>query len=138
VGQTNRFKAAVIGAPCVDLFSMYGTSDIGVTFGEDQWRAYPSQVEGRSLEDLALHLLRMSPITYAPAVETPLLLLHGEADLRCPISQSEAYFTLLKRLGKDVEMVRFPGCNHLFLRSGHPKMREAYLERTLGWFQKYL
>ena len=67
-----------------------------------------------------------------------MLLLHGEADLRCPIGQSEAYFTVLKRLGKVVEMVRFPDSSHLFLRLGHPKMREEYLARTLSWFQKYL
>ena len=67
-----------------------------------------------------------------------MLLLHGEADARCPISQSEAYFTMLKRLNKEVEFVRFPDCSHLFPRLGHPKMREEYLARTLGWFQRYL
>ena len=138
VGQTNRFRAAVVGAPCIDLFSMYGTSDIGVTFGEAQWNSDLSLLNGQPLDQLALQLLRRSPITYAPAVETPVLLLHGEADLRCPIGQSEAYFTVLKRLGKIVEMVRFPDCSHLFLRQGHPRLREEYLARTLSWFQRYL
>ena len=138
VGQTNRFKAAVVGAPCIDLFSMYGTSDIGVTFGEMQWNSYLSELGGQPLDQLALKLLRRSPITYAPAVETPVLLLHGEADLRCPIGQSEAFFTVLKRLGKVVEMVRFPDCSHLFPRLGHPRLREEYLARTLEWFQNYL
>ena len=138
VGQTNRFQAAVVGAPCIDLFSMYGTSDIGVTFGEMQWNSSLSELDGQPLDQLALKLLRRSPITYAPAVETPVLLLHGEADLRCPIGQSEAFFTVLKRLGKVVEMVRFPDCSHLFPRQGHPKLREEYLARTLGWFQNYL
>jgi dipeptidyl aminopeptidase/acylaminoacyl peptidase len=45
---------------------------------------------------------------------------------------------MLKRLGKTVELVRFPDCSHLFLRSGHPRMREEYLARTLAWFNKYL
>ena len=45
---------------------------------------------------------------------------------------------MLKRLGKEVEMVRVPDCSHLFLRLGHPKMREEYLARTLAWFNKYL
>ena len=138
VGQTNRFRAAVVGAPCIDLFSMYGTSDIGVTFGEAQWNSDLSLLDGQPLDQFALKLLRRSPITHAPAVDTPVLLLHGEADLRCPIGQSEAYFTVLKRLGKVVEMVRFPDSSHLFLRLGHPKMREEYLARTLSWFQKYL
>ncbi|MCH8298744.1 MAG: prolyl oligopeptidase family serine peptidase, partial [Chloroflexi bacterium] len=71
-------------------------------------------------------------------VDTPVLLLHGDADARCPIGQSEEFFTALKRLGKEVEFVRFPGCSHLFPRMGHPKMREEYLARTLGWFNRFL
>jgi dipeptidyl aminopeptidase/acylaminoacyl peptidase len=130
VGHTPRFKAAVVGAPCIDLPSMYGTSDIGVSFGESQWN-------GTRWEALALAVER-SPLTYAPAVETPVLLLHGEADLRCPIEQGEQYFVALKRHGKVVEFVRFPDCSHLFLRVGHPRMREEYLRRTLAWFQRYL
>ena len=86
----------------------------------------------------AKKLLERSPIAYAANVDTPVLLLHGEADLRCPIAQSEEYFSLLKRLGKEVEFVRFPGCNHVFLRMGHPKMREEYLERMLAWFRRWV
>jgi len=130
VGHTNRFKAAVVGAPCIDLYSMYGTSDIGVSFGEAQW--------GGTIVDSAQELIKRSPITYAASVNTPVLLLHGEADMRCPIGQSEEYFLVLQRLGKEVEFVRFPECNHLFPRTGHPKMREEYMARTLGWFQKWL
>jgi dipeptidyl aminopeptidase/acylaminoacyl peptidase len=130
VGHTPRFKAAVVGAPCIDLPSMYGTSDIGISFGELQWH-------GTRWEALALAVER-SPLTYAPAVETPVLLLHGEADLRCPIEQGEQYFVALKRHGKVVEFVRFPDCSHLFLRVGHPRMREEYLRRTLEWFRRYL
>jgi dipeptidyl aminopeptidase/acylaminoacyl peptidase len=130
VGHTPRFKAAVVGAPCIDLVSMYGTSDIGVSFGEVQWGGSPAD----NFQELVKH----SPLTYAAQVETPVLLLHGEADLRCPISQSEAYFVQLKRLGKEVELVRFPGCSHLFLRFGHVRMREEYLARTLAWFNKHL
>ena len=130
VGHNDRFKAAVVGAPCIDLHSMYGTSDIGVSFGEDQW--------GGTLVDAAQELIKHSPITYASKVNTPVLLLHGEADARCPVAQSEQFFVVLKRLGKEAEFVRFPDCNHVFPRTGHPKMREEYLARTLGWFQRWL
>lgn len=130
VGHDTRFRAAVVGAPCIDLPSMYGTSDIGVSFGERQWGGTRQEAEQAFRE--------RSPLTYAANVETPVLLLHGEADVRCPIEQSEQYFVALKRLGKEVEFVRFPGCSHLFLRSGHPKMREEYLARTLAWFNKHL
>ena len=130
VGQETIFKAAVVGAPCIDLTSMYGTSDIGVTFGEVEWGGR----RGDALEAYLAH----SPITYAHRVEAPVLLMHGEDDARCPIGQSEQYFVELKRLGKEVEMVRFPGCSHGFLRAGPPKMREEYLSRMLGWFDRYL
>jgi acylaminoacyl-peptidase len=130
VGHTKRFRAAVVGAPCTDLYSMCGTSDIGVSFGEVQW--------GGSLTGAAPELFNRSPLTYAANVDTPVLLLHGEADVRCPIAQSEEYFVALKRLGKEVEFVRFPDCSHLFPRLGHPKMREEYLSRTLEWFNRWL
>ena len=58
--------------------------------------------------------------------------------MRCPIAQSEAYFVALQRLGKEVELVRFPECSHLFTRIGRPQIREEYLARTLAWFNKYL
>ncbi len=130
VGHTDRFRAAVVGAPVVNLVSMYGTSDIGVSFGEPQW--------GGQLVDAFDAFVEHSPLMYAANVETPVLLLHGESDHRCPISQSEEFFVSLKRLGKTVEFVRFPGCNHGFVRGGHPKMREEYFTRMKDWFDKYL
>ena len=130
IGHDTRFGAAVVGAPCIDLLGMYGTSDIGVSFGERQW--------GGLRKDEIESYLEHSPLTYADKVETPVLLLHGESDHRCPIEQSEQYFVSLRRLGKEVEFVRFPGCSHGFLRVGHPKMREEYLSRALGWFNKHL
>ena len=138
IGQTNLFKSAVVGAPCTDLFAMYGTSDIGITFGEAQWDSNPEDDRDATLQAFAERLLSRSPITYAPSVETPVLLLHGETDLRCPITQSEAYFTILKRLDKTVEFVRFPDCSHLFLRYGPTVLKEEYLKRTIEWFQRYL
>ncbi len=130
IGHDTRFKAAVIGAPCINLSSMYGTSDIGVRFGEVQW--------GGKRWDALDAFLEHSPLTYSPNVETPALLMHGEADHRCPIEQSEQYFVTLKRLGKEVEFVRFPGSSHGFVRTGHPKLREEYLSRLLGWMNKHI
>ena len=135
IGHTDRFRAAVIGAPCANLYTMYGTSDIGISFGEPQWGG---SVTDTPPDILAQKLLARSPITYAKNVDTPALLLHGEADARCPVAQSEEYFVALKRLGKTVEFVRFPGCNHAFPRTGHPRMREEYLTRMLAWFDDWL
>ena len=130
VGQDRRFGAAVAGAPCIDLPSLYYTSDIGVSFGE-------LHLGGTAMENSEA-MRERSPLTYAPNVETPVLLMHGEADFRCPINQSEQYFTALKRLGKEVELVRFPDSSHLFNRAGHPRLREEYLKRALDWFDSRL
>ena len=130
IGQDTRFKAAVIGAPCINLSSMYGTSDIGVRFGEVQW--------GGKRWNALDAFLEHSPLTYAPNVETPALLMHGEDDHRCPIEQSEQYFVTLKRLGKEVEFVRFPGSSHGFVRTGHPRLRVEYLSRLVGWMDKHI
>ncbi len=130
IGHSRRFGAAVVGAPCTNLFTMYGTSDIGVSFGEPQW--------GWSSMDSPEKLLARSPISHASKVTAPVLLLHGEADARCPVGQSEEYFVALKRQGKTVEFVRFPGSNHSFPRTGHPRMREEYLSRLVAWFDQWL
>ncbi len=62
-------------------------------------------------------------------------------DARGPIAQSEEYeeyYVALKREGKTVEFVRFPDCSHLFLRGGHPAMRQQYYDRVVAWFRRWL
>ena len=130
IGHTNRFKSAIVGAPVTNLYSMYGTTDIGVGFGERQWGGPP----WTNLEEYAKH----SPITYASNVETPVLLVHGELDIRCPIAQSEEYYVALKRMGKEVEFLRFPGGYHGFTVTAHPRLREAYVEEQLAWWKRTL
>ena len=129
VGHDHRFKAAVIGAPCINLHSMYGTSDIGVSFGENQW--------GGSVLENVEALVERSPLTYVSEVQTPVLLMHGEEDYRCPIEQAEQFFVALKRQGKAVEFVRFPKSSHGFRKSGHPALHEEYLDRMLSWLERY-
>ena len=126
-----RFNAAAVGAPCIDLPSMVGTSDIGVRWGEMQWGGKRTE----KMEDM----IQRSPVNYASNVGCPVLLLHGEEDLRCPISQSEQYFVALKRYGKTVEFIRFPGCSHRFIRiGGDAKMAIQYFNRVLAWFDHYV
>ena len=71
-------------------------------------------------------------------IETPLLILHGELDFRCPIEQAEQLYVTLKHLKKEVEFVRFPGANHELSRSGDPNMRMERLHHICRWFEKYL
>ncbi len=130
IGQTDRFQACVCGAPCFDLESMYGTSDISHTFGEQQWGGAPYA----SKEWYAAH----SPSTFAHRATTPTLIVHGEADDRCPIGQGEQMFVALKKAGCEVEFARYPGGSHSFRRAGNPAHREDVLTRMLAWFKDHL
>jgi dipeptidyl aminopeptidase/acylaminoacyl peptidase len=67
-----------------------------------------------------------------------LLLLHSERDLRCPIEQAEDLFTRLKLLGRDVELVRFPGESHELSRSGAPAHRLQRFDLILEFFDRHL
>jgi dipeptidyl aminopeptidase/acylaminoacyl peptidase len=130
ITQSDRFKAAVCGAPCFDLRSMYGTSDIGHAFGDLHWGGPPT-------EHADWYAAR-SPSTFIDRAVTPTLIIHGEADERCPIGQSEQMFIALKKAGREVEFVRYPNCSHLFLRNGPPAYRADLYRRILAWFQAYL
>jgi dipeptidyl aminopeptidase/acylaminoacyl peptidase len=82
--------------------------------------------------------LRQSPITYARDIETPVLILHSENDLRCPIEQADQLFVTLRMLGKDVEYWRFPDEGHELSRSGAPKHRQQRAELILDYFARHL
>jgi dipeptidyl aminopeptidase/acylaminoacyl peptidase len=130
VGHTDRFKAAVIGAPVVDLVSFYGTADIGHMFG-------PLQIGGTPWE-CPDEYRRRSPLTELHKATTPSLILHGEADDRVPIGQGEQCFMTLKQAGCITEFVRYPGEAHAMLRTGLPAHRYDYLTRVVEWFQKHM
>jgi dipeptidyl aminopeptidase/acylaminoacyl peptidase len=80
----------------------------------------------------------MSPLTYAPSIRTPLLIIHSENDLRCGIEQAENLYATLKVLKRKVEMVRFPEESHGLSRGGRPDRRLVRLERILEWFERHL
>jgi dipeptidyl aminopeptidase/acylaminoacyl peptidase len=132
IGHTNRFKAAISERAVNDWYSMQGASDIGGTFN----RQYlgPDATIQENLEAV----LRQSPLTYAKNIETPVLILHSEVDLRCPISQGEQLFVVLKQRRKDVEFVRFPDEDHELSRSGRPSHRVDRFNVILDWWSRKL
>lgn len=131
VGHTDRFQAAVTQRSISNMYTKYGTSDIG-------WFGNKRGMGGRDLWDSESFLMERSPIGYAPYVKTPLLIIHSEQDYRCPMEQAEQFYVALKRLGKEVEFVRFAGENHELSRSGKPWNRIERLDRIVGWFTKHL
>ena len=129
VGHTQRFKAAISERAVNNLVSMFGSSDL--------FWVFERQFGGPLWENVDAYLER-SPSTYAQAIETPVLVLHSENDLRCNIEQGEFLFTLLRLLGKEVELLRFPGESHELTRGGSPRHRVLRFEAVLEWFDRYL
>lgn len=127
ISQSARFKAAVAGATIFNRHNFWGTSDIGYEFGMWHFGGTPWEDEDR--------LLARSPVRYAGQISTPLLLLHGEADLRCPIEQSEQFYQVLRFREVPVVMVRYPGEHHVFKK---PSNRQDRFARTRAWFEHYL
>lgn len=125
ITQTNRFKAAVAGAVVSDRYSMFGTSDIPF-FSEHEMGGVPWENRDKYFS--------RSAIAFVANVQTPVLFIHGESDLRCPITQSEEYYLSLKRLGKIAVMARYPGEFHGFTKPSHKFDR---FERMIAWFDHY-
>ncbi len=129
IDHTNRFKAAISERAVNNLVSMFGSSDL--------FWVFERQFGGPLWDNIEAYLDR-SPSTYANNIETPVLVLHSEQDLRCNIEQGEHLFTLLRLLGKEVEMLRFPGESHELTRGGSPAHRVMRFDAVLEWFGRYL
>ncbi len=129
VGHTDRFKAAVSERAVNNFDSQWGSSDFGWDF-----KGYTGKF---LFEDVELYL-RMSPSSYARDIHTPLLILHSEEDLRCPVEQAEHLFVTLRLLKRPVELVRFPAESHELTRSGSPLHRVQRFELVVEWFDRYL
>ncbi len=125
IGQTNRFKAAVVGAAVTNLWSFTGTADIP-GFLPDYFRGEPWEV----FENYRKH----SPMTYAGNVKTPALILHGESDIRVPISQGYEFHNALKRRGVTTQMVTYPRMPH---GPNEPKFMLDIMNRHIDWVEKY-
>ncbi|MGV3489084.1 MAG: S9 family peptidase [Tuberibacillus sp.] len=129
VTKTDRFKAAVTQRCISNMYSFFGTSDIGYFFGEGQLQADQWEDEDK--------IMAVSPIRHARNVKTPTCIIHSDQDLRCPIEQAEQWYVALRRLGVETRFVRFKGENHELSRSGKPKNRLTRLHEIVSWFNKY-
>ena len=79
-----------------------------------------------------------SPGKYSLNIKTPLLFIHSDQDLRCPLSEAMAVYAGAVRAGSIVRMVLFHGENHELSRSGKPVNRIKRLEEITEWFEYYL
>lgn len=126
VGHTDRFKRAVTQRCISNWVSFYGASDIGPFFNEYQL--------GADLSDVTA-LWNMSPLKYAHQVKTPLLILHGEEDLRCPLSQAQEMYIAMKKYRNETKLITYPQSSHGLSREGLPNLRMERLTDIQDWFK---
>ena len=135
ITQTDIFAAAIAGAPLTNMISMYSIiyKNSGGTNGAifessqgrftsgpwDEWQAYT----------------RNSPVAHAKNVKTPLIILHNDLDGAVDFTQGVEYYNTLRRLGKPVIMLEYPGENHGLAR---PANQQDYTVRMKEFFDHYL
>lgn len=135
ITQTDRFQAAVAGAPLTNMISMY--SSIYWNSGSANQPIFESsqgRFTGGYWDNLDAYA-RNSPVYYADQVVTPLLLLHNDADGAVDWNQGIEYFNTLRRLSKPVVMLQYTGENHGLRDAAN---RKDYSYRMLDFFNHYL
>ncbi len=127
VGTSDRFRAAVSENGVANNVAAWANSDCGPTYSVQADLGDPTTAAGVE------RLWRMSPLRHVARIETPLLLLQGEADMRCPAADAEQLFTALRWLRREVEYVLYPDESHIYQGDGRFDRRVDRHERALAW-----
>jgi dipeptidyl aminopeptidase/acylaminoacyl peptidase len=126
ITQTDRFKAACVGAGVTNLYSFFGETDIP----EFMWSYYKAP----PWKDIKVYQDH-SAMFQIDNAKTPTLILHGKNDMRVPLPQGEELFRALKMKEVPVKFVVYPRQPH-GLRE--PKLQKDAMNRTLEWFDKWV
>ncbi len=132
IGHTDRFAAAAAENGVANQVSAWANSYFGVHYNRRHNMDDPLSEGGMR------HLWKMSPLSAAREIHTPLLMLQAEEDRICPASDNEQLFTALKVLGRPVEYILYPEEHHEMKNYGRPDRRIDRMDRILAWFDRYL
>ena len=125
ISKTTRFKAAISGASEFNYLANYGNDHY-----QRQWEAEL----GLPWQHTELWI-KLSPFYRLDKIVTPTLVLGGDADLNVPIIGGQQLYQGLKRLGRETELVVYPGETHSIRR---PSFQQDRFERYIAWYTKYL
>jgi dipeptidyl aminopeptidase/acylaminoacyl peptidase len=131
VTQTNRFKAAIMGAGVSDFHGYHAQSN------EQAWDERFLGQNDHPISQLTHPEIyrERSPITHARLVTTPTLIVHGEKDACVPVGQAYAFHRALQENGTFSVLAVYPREGHGFRELKH--LRD-YQRRVLEWFKQYL
>jgi dipeptidyl aminopeptidase/acylaminoacyl peptidase len=126
ISQDTRFKAATSGASISNMLAGYGT-DMYI-------REWETEV-GKPWLATEAYLKLSSPFLHADRIVTPTLFLCGEDDFDVPLLNTEQMYQALRSLGRETQLVIYPGQSHGLSKPSYLRDRVA---RYLGWFDRYL
>ena len=132
ISTSDRFAAAVSENGVANQVSAWANSDTGPEYSRSALLGDTLTPEG------VAKLWRQSPLARVAAIRTPLLMLQGEADLRCVPQDNEQLFVALRSLGRTVEYVLYPEQSHIYAVVGRPDRRIDRMTRMLDWFDRHL
>jgi dipeptidyl aminopeptidase/acylaminoacyl peptidase len=130
VSHTHRFKAAVCENGVTNFVSMYGTSDVGLSY-------LPEALGGAPHECIDTYM-HCSPITTMHTAVTPTLVISGDSDHRCPPEQSLQLYATLKRAGCETELLVLPDSAHVGSVYGSMAARRAQNEGLVDWMLRFV
>lgn len=127
VGNTDRFRAAVVAKPVINWTSFVLHADNPAFFYKYWFPGLPWEAQENYYE--------RSPLSLAGKVKTPTMLLTGEQDYRTPMSETEQYYAALKLNKVETAMVRIQSSGHgIASRPSNLINKVAYI---LAWFEKH-
>jgi acylaminoacyl-peptidase len=127
IGNTDRFRAAVVAKPVINWSSFVLHADGPAFFSKYWFPGFPWEAPEQ--------YWKRSPLSLVGNVKTPTMLLTGEQDYRTPISETEQYYAALKLNKVDAAMVRIQDSGHGIANKPSNLMNKvAYV---LGWFDKH-
>ena len=125
ISKTNRFKAAISGASEFNYLANYGNDHY-----QRQWEAELG-LPWRNPEAW----MRISPFYRLDKITTPTLVMGGDADMNVPILGGQQLYQGLRRLGRETELIVYPGEPHSIRR---PSFQKDRFDRYIAWYEKYL
>lgn len=128
VGQTDRFRAALVGAGIIDWGMLAATGENG------QFEAALGGSTGWSGIGPHPHDA-VSPISFASRIRTPVLILHGAEDTNVPLGQAVYLHRALRHFDVEQEFVIYPREGHSIRERNH---QLDVLRRTRAWFDRWL
>lgn len=137
ITMTDRFAAAMAGAPVGNMFSAYGGIRWGSGYSRQFQYEHTQSRIGKTMWDAPELFVENSPVFHLPKVKTPLMIMHNDEDGAVPWYQGIELYTGLRRLQKPVWLLNYNGDDHNLMKNANRidlsiRMRQFFDYYLLG------